>query len=174
MLKKKHIPHLYLGSFLAGMILLANSCGSQRTFQAKPSAFGLTKFVIVEIPDFKSSLDSVSSDAIWKIPNEVADKLRKEEVFIGVTRAPVSITDRVLIVDGTLVEFTPTIWYKKIIHTGKVVAHVRFVDKADHKVVADATFEGTAEGGIFGGGMNFAYSRLADEIVDYMKTNHSP
>src|ERR1700752_5113364 len=100
MLKKTGISLLCCGFILAGVILFIISCESQRTFQVKPSPGGLSGYVIIEIPDFKTSLNPIPTDAVWKIPNEVADRLRKEELFTGVSRSPVSINDRVLVLDG--------------------------------------------------------------------------
>jgi hypothetical protein len=75
-------------------------------------------------------------------------------------------------VDGT-VDFTPLRWYERIVTTQKVTAHVRFINKSDNSVIAEATFEGVSKGGIVSGGLYFAYMRLADEIVDYIKLNYS-
>lgn len=46
------------------------------------------------------------------------------------------------------------------------------MDKSKNKVIAEATFEGTAKWGILGGGMTFADDRLISEIVEYMKLNY--
>lgn len=174
MLKKAYIPSLFCTFVFIGIILII-SCGAQRTYQTISPPGGLSKYVIVEIPDFKTSVNPVPPDVIWKIPNEIAEKLRKEQLFTGVSRSPVELADRVLILDGTLVGYTPTVWYKQIVNTGRVIANVRFIDKSENKVIAEASFEGTAQGGIlFGGGMLFANSRLADEIVQYIKRNYSP
>jgi hypothetical protein len=173
MLKKTDISLLCCGFILAGVIFFTISCGSQRTFQTKSSPGGLSSYVIIEIPDFKTSLNSVPTDAVWKIPNEVAERLKKEELFTGVSRSPVGISDRVLVLDGAIVDFTPTVWYKQIIRSAKVTVHVRFINKSDNSVIAEATFEGISKGGIWSGGMSFAYSRLADEILDYIKLKYS-
>ena len=173
MLKKAYIPSLFCTFILIGTVLIL-SCGAQRTYQTKSSPGGFASYIIVEIPDFKTSVNPVPPDVIWKIPNEIAEKLRKEQLFTGVSRSPVDLSDRVLILDGTMVGYTPTVWYRRIVNTGRVIANVRFIDKSENKVIAEASFEGTAEGGIFGGGMHFANVRLADEVVQYIKRNFSP
>ncbi|MER3447432.1 MAG: hypothetical protein C4291_11615 [Candidatus Dadabacteria bacterium] len=170
--RKVDITSLFCGLMIAGIILFTASCGSQRTFQTKSSPTGFRKYIIVEIPDFKMSSSSAPTDATWKIPNEIAERLKKEDIFTGVSRSPVSINDGVLVVDGTL-DFTPAPWYERIVATQRIIAHVRFINKSDNSIIAEATFEGTSKGGIVSGGLYFAYMRLADEIVDYIKLNYS-
>jgi len=170
MLRK--IAFLCSSFILVGIILFTASCGGQKTFQTKSSPSGFKRYVIVEIPDFKMSSSSAPTDAIWKIPNEIAEGLKKEDLFTGVSRSPVSLTDGVLVVDGTL-DFTPAPWYKQIVTTQRVTAHVRFINKSDNSVIAEATFEGISKGGIVSGGLYLAYGRLASEIVDYIKLNYS-
>lgn len=171
-MKKKNALSLCLSFLLIGVIiLLAVSCGSQRTFQANQPEKGLGRYVIVEIPDFKTPLDFVPADAVWRIPNRVAEKLRSEEVFVGVSRSSVDISDRVLVLKGSIVGFAPRKWYEQIVGTVTVTANVRFIDKADDSVAAEATFEGVSKGGAISGGIPFAYRRLADEIVQYIKLN---
>jgi len=174
MFKKVYIPSLFCTFILIGIILIF-SCGAQRTYQTKSPPGGFASYVIVEILDFKTSVNPVPPDVIWKIPNEIAEKLRKELLFTGVSRSPVDLSDRVLILDGTMVGYTPTVWYKRLVNTGRAIATVRFIDKSENKVIAEASFEGTAQGGmLFGGGMLFADRRLADEVVQYIKRNYSP
>jgi hypothetical protein len=171
MLRK--IAFLCFNFVLVGIIFVTVSCVSEKTLQTKSSPGGFRKYVIVEIPDFKMSSDSsVSTDATWKIPNEISEKLKKTELFTGVSRSPAGITDGVLVVDGIL-DFTPAPWYEQIVTTQKVTAHVRFINKSDNSVMAEATFEETSKGGIFSGGLSFDYKRLADEIVAYIKLNYS-
>src|SRR3989337_3153224 len=169
MLKKAYVPSLFCTFILIGIILIF-SCGAQRTYQTKSSSGGFASYVIVEILDFKTSVNPVPPDVIWKIPNEIAEKLRKELLFTGVSRSPVDLSDRVLILDGTMVGYTPTVWYKRLVTKGRAIATVRFIDKSENKVIAEASFEGTAQGGmLFGGGM-----LLADKVVQYIKRNYSP
>jgi hypothetical protein len=149
------------------------SCGSQRTFQANPPTQVLAGYVIIEIPDFKTSLGYVPPDAVWRIPNEIATRLEREKLFTGVSRAPITINERVVILEGDIVEFKPTTWYEQLVRTVKIVANVRFIDKAENRVIAEATFEGTSKAGAVSGGVPFAYFRLVDEIVQYIKMNYA-
>lgn len=171
MLKRANIAPLLCSFILTGIILFT-SCASERTFQTKSSPTGFRKYIIVEIPDFKMSSGSAATDATWKIPNEIAERLKKEDIFTGVSRSPVGINEGVLVVDGTL-DFTPVPWYKQIVSTQKVTAHVRFINKSDNSVIAEATFEGISKGGIVSGGLYYAYMHVADEIVNYIKLNYS-
>ena len=171
MLKKMYISSFF---FLVGLILFSVSCGVQRTFQTAPPTEGLARYVIIEIPDFKSPIGFLPPDTLWSIPNEIAERLRRDQVFTGVSRSPVELSEGVLILEGTIVELTPKEWYEQAVRTVKVVADVRFVDKTENRVVAEAKFEGISKAGAVSGGVPFAYSRLADEIVRYIKLNYTP
>ncbi len=169
------LPKLYIPSlFIAAIILLGASCGGQRTFQTAPPTEGLAKYLIMEIPDFTSTLGFLPPDSLWSIPNEISDRLRREQVFTGVSRSPVELSEGVLIMEGNIVELSPKEWYERTVRTIKVVADVRFIDKTENRVVAEARFEGISKAGAVSGGVPFAYSRLADEIVRYIKSNYTP
>lgn len=171
MLEKRYILSLL---FIAGIILFAVSCGGQRTFQTVPPTEGLAKYVIIEIPDFKSSLGFLPPDTLWSIPNGIAERLRRDQVFTGVSRSTVDLSEGVIVLEGNIVELTPKEWYERTVRTVKVVADVRFVDKTENRVVAEAKFEGISKAGAVSGGVPFAYSRLVDEIVRYIKSNNIP
>lgn len=172
MLRSLNSASLSLGFLVAGITFFTVSCGGQRTFQSNPPVGGFAKYVIVEVQDFRTNLDYVPADAVWEISNEVAERLKEEDLFAGVTRSRVELTDRVLIVSGNIVGFEPKTWYKQAIQTIRVTADVRFIDKESNSVMAEATFEGTAKGGVVSGGIFYAYKRMADEIVEYMKINY--
>jgi hypothetical protein len=159
--------------FLILLVLLSYSCGAQRTYQTTPPTEGLARYVVIEIPDFKSSLNYLPPDTFWVIPNEIAEKLMREQIFTGVSRSPVDISEGVVILEGTIVELTPKDWYEQAVRTVRVVAHVRFIDKAENRVIAEAKFEGSSKAGAVSGGVPFAYSRLVDEIVRYIKLNYT-
>jgi hypothetical protein len=154
------------------LLLLTGSCGTQRTFQKKLPSQGLGQYEIIQIQDLSTTLQSYPPDILWSIPNQLAERLEKERLFIGVSRSPVDLNKGVLILDGTLRNFTPKAWYKQLVKTGKIVVDMRFVDKSKNKVIAEARFEGTAKWGILGGGMTFADDRLISEIVEYIKLNY--
>ena len=170
----REINYLYLSlsCFVAVISLFTVSCGAQRTFQSNPPTGGFAKYVIVEVQDFKTSLDYVPADAVWTISNQIAEQLKEKDLFAGVSRSPVDLTDRVLIISGSIVDFEPQEWYKQAFKTIRVAADVRFIDKASNRIVAEATFEGSAKGGAVSGGIFYAYKRMADEIVEYMQLNY--
>ncbi|GIW48510.1 MAG: hypothetical protein KatS3mg078_2387 [Deltaproteobacteria bacterium] len=155
------------------VLVVLSSCGGQRTFQTNPPVGGFAEYLIIEIPDFKTSVSSIPPDATWRIPNEIAERLEREKIFIGVSRSPVSIRERVLVMEGNIVNVEPKEWYEQAIRTVRVTAHVRFVDKAENRVIAEATFEGVSKAGALSGGVPFAYYRLVDEIVEYIKHNYT-
>lgn len=172
-LRGTQVPSFFRHLPLVVITMLSLSCGVQRTFQTAPPTEALARYVIIEIPDFKSSLPSLPPDTLWSIPNEIAEKLRRDQVFTGVSRSPVELSEGVLILEGNITELTPREWYEQAVRSVKVAAQVRFIDKAENRVVAEATFEGISKAGAVSGGVPFAYSRLADEIVRYIKANYS-
>lgn len=155
------------------IIVFTNSCGTQKTYQKLQPTGGLGEYVIIQIPDLKTNLEFFPADITWHIPNQIAEKLTKEKLFIGVSRSPVDINKSVLILDGTLTDFSPKDWYKQLVNTGRIVVDVQFIDKSDGRVIAEAKFEGTAKWGVLGGGMAYADNRLVDEIIEYIKLSYS-
>ncbi len=172
--RKNSISTFFQLSFLLGLVIFIISCGAQRTYQTAPPTEGLARFVIIEIPDFKTSLTYVPPDSLWSIPNEIADKLKRDQTFVGVSRSPLDVTEGVMVMEGTITKLEPKEWYEQAVRTVKVAADVRFLDKRDNRVIAEATFEGTSKAGAVSGGVPFAYSRLADEIVRYINANYTP
>src|SRR3970282_1357795 len=136
MFKKVYIPSLFCTFILVGIVLILSG-GAHRTYQTKSSPGGFARYIIVEIPDFKTSVNPVPPDVIWKIPNEIAEKLRKELLFTGVSRSPVDLSDRGLILDGTMVGYTPTVWYKRLVNTGREIATLRFIAEVENNVLAE-------------------------------------
>ncbi len=55
---------------------------------------------------------------------------------------------------------------------GSIIVNVKFVEKNSGKELADSSFEGEIKGGVFGGGINETYSKIAEEIVQFIKTNY--
>lgn len=152
--------------------MFVTSCGSRRTFETQAPTQNLAGYTILEIPDFHSNVEGISPDTLWTMPNQIAKELRNDNTFTGVSRAPLDISNGVLILDGTITEVKPKEWYKQAVSNIKVVVKVRLIDKAESLVIAEAYFEGTASWGVLGGGKVVADKRLIDEIVDYLKQNY--
>ncbi|HEX3034317.1 MAG TPA: hypothetical protein VHT73_04170, partial [Thermodesulfobacteriota bacterium] len=74
MLRKINGASLSLSLIIAGIMLFTVSCGGQRTFQSSPPIGGFAKYVIVEVQDFRTSLDYVPADAVWEISNEITER----------------------------------------------------------------------------------------------------
>ncbi len=153
--------------------VLLNACGSRRTYVTQASVEGFATFPLIEIPDFKSSDPLIPQDLLWRVPNEIAEKLKKQNVFVGVSRSPLEISEGVLLMEGTVVEVSPVEWYKQIVNNGIVKVNIRIIEKENNKLIAEADFEGTAKWGLFGGGRVFADMRLIDEIASYIKSNYA-
>ena len=149
------------------------SCGSRRTFETQAPTQSFASYAIVEIPDFKSDIPNSPPEMQWRLPNQLAKKLKSKNIFTGVSRSPLDFSDGVLIVDGTVTEVSPPEWYKQMVKSGKIIINVRFIDKAESLVIAESSFEGTAKWGILGGGMVFADVRAIDELTDYLQNNYA-
>ena len=94
---------------------------------------------------FTFKIEELSREDLIELVKKQFDKIEKleeEKLFIGVSRSPVDLKKGVLILDGTLRDFTPKDWYKQLVKTGKIVVDIRFVDKANNNVIAEAAFEG--------------------------------
>lgn len=155
------------------ILIITVSCGSRRTYQTQAPTQSFASYAIVEIPDFKSDIPNTPADTLWRMPNQLAKKLKAKNIYDGVSRSRLDFSNRVLIVDATITDIQPPEWYKQVVKTGKVIITVRFIDKTESLVIAESSFEGTAKWGLLGGGMVFADVRAIDEIVDYMKDNYS-
>ncbi|MGQ0794355.1 MAG: hypothetical protein ACT4NX_09795 [Deltaproteobacteria bacterium] len=154
-------------------LVAASSCASQRTFQTTAPTGGLGKYIIIEIGDFKTALGYVPPDTLWRLPNEISNKLTREKLFTGVSRSPVNLSQNVLVMQGTIVNFTPAKWYEQAVRTTTIALHVRFFDKAENKLVAEATFEASSKAGAISGGLPVVHLRLVDEVVRYMRVNYA-
>jgi len=158
---------------LAVCFVLFCSCGSRRTYVTHASVEGFATFPLIEIPDFKLSDPLIPQELLWRFPNEIADRLKEQEVFVGVSRSPLDISEGVLLMEGNVIEVSPVEWYKQIVSNGIVNVNIKFIEKGSNELIAEADFEGTAKWGLFGGGRAFADMRLIDEIVSYIKSNYA-
>lgn len=155
--------------FLVSAIL---ACGSRRTYEVQPPNKNIASYNLLEIPDFTTTVETTPTDMLWTLPNQISKKLTGEKVFIGISRAPLEISDSVLVLQGNIVELTPIEWYKQLVKSAKVTVNVKLVDKSNGEVIANPVFEGTAKWGILGGTRVLADVRLVEEIVEYIKERH--
>ncbi len=54
-----------------------------------------------------------------------------------------------------------------------MIVNVKFIDKNSGAVLAESNFEGEIKGGVFGGGIDETHDAIAEEIVQFVKTNFS-
>ncbi|NIP29473.1 MAG: hypothetical protein GTO02_03760 [Candidatus Dadabacteria bacterium] len=162
--------------FLFGALLFLSitiiSCGSRRTYEVIPPNKNIAFYTFLEIPDFKASIKTAPTDILWSLPNQIKKKLDKEKIFVGISRAPLDVSESVLIFEGDIVDLTPIEWYKQIVKSAKVSVNVKLIDKATGEVIGNPIFEGTAKWGILGGTRILADLRLVEEIVEYLKERH--
>lgn len=168
-MNKKKLLFLFALPFL---IFLLSSCGSKRTFEKQPPSQRLASFPILEIPDFTSLVPQTPAQLSWSMPNEIEKQLKEKNLFVGVSRSPVDISEDVLLLQGTITEINPIEWYKQLVNNVTIIVNVKFVEKSSGNIVAEADFEGKAKWGIFGGSRVFADIRVVDEIVAYIERKY--
>lgn len=154
------------------LLFLITSCGSKRTFEIQPPIQRLAAYPLLEIPDFKSNVPQTPDQLTWKLPNEIENKLVDKELFVGISRSPVDISEDVLVLQGTITEIYPLEWYKQIVKSVTIEINVKFIEKNSGNIVAEANFEGKAKWGILGGTRVFADIRVVDEIVAYIERKY--
>lgn len=156
----------YVLAFMVLTITLI-SCGSRRTFETQAPVHKFGKYEIVEIPDFESDIPNSPPDLQWRIPDQLAKKLRKKLTFTDVIRLSVATSSNVMIIDGTIIDIQPPEWYKQLGRTASIVIKIRFIDKENGTLIAESKFEGTSKFGLISGS-----GRATDEIVSYLKSNY--
>lgn len=55
---------------------------------------------------------------------------------------------------------------------GSIIVNVKFIEKVSGKELADSSFEGEIKGGFFGGGIDETYEKIAEEVVQFIKSNY--
>lgn len=153
-------------------IFLLTSCGAKRTFEKQPPIQSFAAYSILEIQDFSSIVPQTPEQLPWKLPNEIENKLVDNEVFVGISRSPVDISEDVLVLQGTITEIYPLEWYKQIVKSVTIAINVKFIEKSSGNLVAEADFEGKAKWGILGGTRVLADIRVVDEIVAYIERKY--
>ncbi len=170
--KKKAINYILI---LTTITIILVSCGSRRTFETLSPERKFANYEIVEIPDFKSDIPNSPPELQWQLANQFAKKLRQERTFSGVSRSPVEANSAgVMLIEGTIISIQPPEWYKQVVKTTKIVIGVRFIDKQEEVVIAEARFEGSSKMGLISGGIILGSGgRAIDEIIAYLNSNYS-
>lgn len=153
-------------------IFLLTSCGAKRTFEKQSPIQRLAAYSILEISDFNTNVPETPEQLPWKLPNEIENKLFDRELFVGISRSPVDISEDVLVLQGTITEIYPLEWYKQIVKSVTIAINVKFIEKSSGNLVAEADFEGKAKWGILGGTRVLADIRVVDEIVAYIERKY--
>jgi hypothetical protein len=132
----------------------------------------------VAIPDLSGS-DQIPGEVKSLIPDIVAEELGRQNLFAAVDRGVSAKEEPAILLSGRVVHYNPgnramryltgPLWG---VGRGNIIVNVKFVDKASGKEIADSIFEGELKGGIFGGGINETYSKIAEEIVQFVKSNY--
>jgi hypothetical protein len=143
--------------------------------KAPEVSFGKYKGVCV--PDLAGS-GQVPGEAKTNISDLVARGLTEQKLFARVDRADREAPDPVLLVKGQVIQYNPGSRGKRYVAgpllgsgKGSVIVNVKFVEKQSGRELAECSFEGEIKGGVFGGGIDETYREVANEIVQFIKSN---
>jgi hypothetical protein len=160
------------------LLLVVGGCATGRTTVLSTPQGKPTHFSTVEVPNLEGA-SSVPEEVKRGIPAKVIESLAKEQLFEKVVPASGDAAG-VLVLRGQVVQYNPgsrgmrwltgPMWG---VGKGSVIVDVKFIDKTAGEVVAESNFEGEIKGGVFGGGIDDTYDAIAEEMVQFVKTNFS-
>ncbi len=164
--------------FLICALPLLASCAIGYTRVTKAPDAPLRSYKTIEIPDFIGS-DQIPAEVRTYIPSQVAEELGREKLFAKVERGDAGKDDSIVFLAGRVVQYNPgsrgmryltgPLWG---VGKGSIIVNVKFVEKKSGKELADSNFEGEIKGGLFGGGIDETYTKIAEEIVQFIKSNY--
>jgi hypothetical protein len=162
---------------LIAMPMIA-ACAVGYTRVTKAPDTPLRKYKILEVPDLTGS-DQIPEELKKDVPNMVVQELQRENLFARIERSSTGTGDSVVLLSGRVVHYNPgsrgmryltgPIWG---VGKGSIIVNVKFVDKVSGKELGDSNFEGEIKGGIFGGGIDETHYKIAEEIVQFIKSNY--
>ena len=164
--------------FVLGLVALVGGCalGYTRLAKAPEGRFGTYR--IVEVPDLAAS-DLVPAEVKKEIPDMIVKELSEQKLFEKVERGSGGSGGSILLLKGQVIQYNPgsrgmryltgPFWG---VGKGSVIVNVKFIDKSSEKELAEATFEGEIKGGLFGGGIDETHEKIAEEIVQFLKSNY--
>jgi len=163
---------------LLGAMPMIGACAVGYTRVTKAPEAPLRNYKVMEIPDLQGS-DQVPAEMKKVISDQIAEELRKEKLFARIDRSSATGDESVVLLSGRVVQYNPgsrgmryltgPLWG---VGRGSIIVNVKFVEKQSGKELADSSFEGEIRGGIFGGGIDETYDKIAEEIVQFVKSNY--
>jgi len=163
---------------LLAVAAIVSGCAIGRTTVLSAAQGKPTNFSTVEMPNLEGG-GNVPEEVKRDIPAKVIESLAKEKLFAKVVPASDDATG-VLLLKGQVVQYNPgsrgmrwltgPVWG---VGKGSVIVNVKFIDKNSGAVMAESSFEGEIKGGVFGGGIDETHDAIAEEIVQFVKTNFS-
>ena len=153
-------------------------CAIGYTRIAKAPDGPLRNYKTLQIPDLAGN-DQIPQEVRTEISNKVAEELRKQKLFSEIDRGSSSGTESVIVMNGRVIQYNPgnrgmryltgPLWG---VGKGSIIVNVKFVDKGSGKELADSNFEGEIKGGFFGGGIDETHDKIAEEIVQFIRSNY--
>ena len=159
-------------------MLMATACAIGYTRVAKAPDTPLRNYKILQVPDLIGS-DHVPEEVKKEISNKVVQELQKDNLFASIERSSKGTGKSVLILSGRVVQYSPgnrgmryltgPLWG---VGKGSIIVNVKFIEKSSGKELAVSSFEGEIKGGLFGGGIDETHEKIAEEIVQFIKSNY--
>lgn len=160
------------------IVPIISACAIGYTRVTKAPDAPLKNYKIIQIPNLAGS-DQVPAEVKNYIPDIVAEELGKEKLFAGIERSDGGKNESVVLLNGRVVQYNPgnrgmryltgPLWG---VGKGSIIVNVKFIEKNSGIELGDSNFEGEIKGGIFGGGINETYEKIAEEIVQFIKSNY--
>lgn len=164
--------------FLLVVAAVVSGCAIGRTTVLKVAEAKPASFSTVEMPNLEGS-GNVPEEVKRSIPAKVIETLAEQKLFAKVVPAS-GDAEGVLLLKGQVVQYNPgsrgmrwltgPLWG---VGKGSVIVNVKFIAKNSGAVLAESNFEGEIKGGVFGGGIDETHDAIAEEIVQFVKTNFS-
>lgn len=167
---------------LLPIFLLLVSCGDLKTtsYFTRPST-SLSEFNAIEVHDFETQLKDVPAEALTKLPERIAEKLRAGgKSFSTVEHGTVDNVppDKTIVLLGEISDYTTAgdVKYEGgALKFGdvRVTLSVALVNKANGDEIANGeinsfTSLGFFEGNVFG---NKLYDQMSDQVIDFINKN---
>ena len=163
---------------LAGLMMLASGCAAGYTRVSKMPEASFGAFHVALVPDVAGS-SQVPDEAKKGIADKIAEELADQKIFKEVLREDKDTAGApAVLIKSQVLQFNPGSRAMRYVAgpffgagKGSVIINVKFIEKATGREIAESSFEGEIRGGVFGGGFDDTYNKVATEVVQFIKAN---
>jgi hypothetical protein len=162
---------------MLGVLVAVSGCAAGYTRVSKMPEAKFRQFQAAVVPDLAGS-DQVPEEAKKGISEKITKELLEEKVFAEVLREEDGNQTSGLLIKGQVVQYNPGSRAMRYLAgpflgagKGSIIVNIKFIDKASGREIAESSFEGEIRGGVFGGGFDDTYNKVATEVVQFIKAN---